>query len=119
MCLAGLVQADGQTHTDTRIIVIFAYVAFLEVSEMTYSSERDTQKANEREGTWTKRIGTKHLGEKRIGDKTYWQQNISATKHIGNKTYRRQIVSGTKRIGNKRYGPIADKTYRGQNVSAD
>ncbi len=81
---------------------------------------RETHKnANEREGTWTKRIGKKHIGKKRIGDKTYWQQNISATKLIGDKTYRRQIVSGTKCIGNKRYCPIADKTYRGQNVSAD
>ncbi len=39
MCLAGLVWADGCTK-DTRIVLIFAYVAFLGVSYMTYCSER-------------------------------------------------------------------------------
>jgi hypothetical protein len=36
-------------------------------------------------------------------DKTYWRQNISATKHIGDKTYRQQNISVTKHIGDKTY----------------
>jgi hypothetical protein len=53
-------------------------------------------------GTWTKRIGTKHNGPKPIGDKTYWRQNISATKRIGNKTYRwRNVSADLKKIINK------------------
>jgi hypothetical protein len=67
-------------------------------------------------GTWTKDLGTKRgrtkcIGPKHIGDKTYWRQNVSATKCIGHKTY-----GWTKRIDDKTY---CWTMYRRQNISAD
>jgi hypothetical protein len=112
MCLAGVVQADGQTHTDTRIIVIFAYVAFLEVSDMTYSSERDTQKCQ-----WERGYVDQKYREKTYRQKTYWRLNISTTKHIDDKTYRWQNISETNRNGDKTYWQQKVLPYRGQNVS--